>query len=103
MPRLTSKQTPSAGRQTTVARLDLGHREDLHRPSILFSFLAHHQTPASFTTALQEVWTKTPNPDPNQQSIEGFCALLRTKKEILLMIKSYYVILLGQQSDGAFL
>ena len=81
-----------------AARLDLV-TEKLFTDAILFSSLGLHSTPGKVHLRTGGL-TKTPNPDPNQQSMKVLCPVA-TKKEILLMIKSYYVILLGQQADGS--
>ena len=80
------------------ARLDLV-TEKVFTDAILFSSLGLHSTPGAVHLRTGGL-TKTPNPDPNQQSMKVLCPVA-TKKEILLMIKSYYVILLGQQADGS--
>ena len=44
--------------------------------------------------------TKTPNPDPNQQSVKVLCPIA-TKKEMLRAVKQYYLQLLAAQADGS--
>lgn len=44
--------------------------------------------------------TKTLNPDPNNQSMKVLCPTA-TKKEMMAMIKAYYIVLLNHQSDGS--
>ena len=44
--------------------------------------------------------TKTPNPDPNQQSVAVLCPIA-TKKEMLRAVKQYYLQLLAAQADGS--
>ena len=44
--------------------------------------------------------TKTPNPDPNQQSVKVLCPVA-TKKEMLRAVKQYYLQLLAAQADGS--
>jgi hypothetical protein len=44
--------------------------------------------------------TRTPNPDPNQQSLNVLCPVA-TKRELLEMIQAYYTVLLAAQSDNS--
>ena len=95
--KINLNKTAAAGRrQRGAPRLGDG---ELFTDSLLFASLSLRSTPGIVHLRTGGL-TKTLNPDPKQQSMKVLCPVA-TKKRLLLMVKSYYVLLLAQQADGS--
>ena len=80
------------------ARLDLV-TDKIFTDALLFADLGLHTTVGRVHLRTGGL-TKTPNPDPNQQSVKVLCPVA-TKKEMLRAVKHYYLQLLAAQADGS--